>query len=360
MGRTMVSYRPMLVSYARRCTLAMILAAGLVLAAPSALAQVSVTDQALAQALFNQGKKLMAEGKYAEACKKFAASNRTAPGTGTLLNLAVCHEKVGKLASAWVEFSNAADSDRSAGNQRRLAYSVQEMNKLAPQLAHITISPPPGASIPGLVVKLDGAKISDAALGTPAPVDPGVHTIVASAPGRQAWSKQVKIEKNGEQKTVAIPALAASATPTTQPAPSASAATPKPAPSPGPASPAPEPSTNGRRIAAYVTGGVGVVGIALGSYFGLKAFSDWKTRNNNCPGGHCNQAAVDAHDSAHTAAIVSDVGFGVGVAALGAATYLWLTSSPHSSEKPPGDTARWRIEPVVGAKGGALSVGRTF
>lgn len=355
----------------RRVLLAIALGAAVLQVAPPASAQSSsVTDQALAQALFNQGKKLMTEGKYAEACAKFAASNRTAPGTGTLLNLAVCHEKLGKLASAWVEFSNAADADRRAGNQRRLQYSQQQMQKLAPRLAHITINAPAGAAIPGLVVKLDGAKIATAALGVPAPVDPGKHVVEAKAPGRRTWSKQITVAKNGENHVISIPALAPpGSTPTgaTSPtgAPPAGAA-PGTAATSGatrgapPPAPATGETTNTRRIGAYVAGGVGVVGIGLGSYFGLKAFSDWHTRNDNCPHGRCNQAAVSAHDSAHTAAILSDVSFGVGIAALGAAAYLWFTSSPASSERPPGDSARWQVLPLVGRHEGGLGIGRDF
>lgn len=352
----------MLRRHARRALFPLVISLGgaALLTAPRAAAQSSsVTDQALAQALFEQGKTLMADGEYAKACAKFAASNRSAPGTGTLLNLAVCHEKLGRLATAWVEFSNAADADRRAGNQRRLAYSQKQMQKLAPQLAHITVRPPASA-VAGLVVKLDGVKLASAALGVPAPVDPGKHVIQASAPGRQSWSKQVEIDKNGEEKSVSIPALGAlGATarnkPTTAQGKSptgANATLPPPTPSSG--------SPDKRRIAAYVAGGVGVVGLGLGSYFGLKAFSDWKTRNDNCPGGHCNQAAVDAHDSAHTAAIVSDVSFGVGVAALGAAAYLWFTSSPASQERPPGSSARWRVVPLAGPSVAGVDVGRTF
>jgi hypothetical protein len=332
----------------------------------------------LAQALFNQGKKLMAAGKYAEACAKFQASNRTAPGTGTLLNLAVCHEKLGRLASAWVEFSSAADADRREGNQRRLEYSQQQMQKLAPQLAHITINAPAGPAVPGLVVKLDGAALAPAALGVPAPVDPGKHVVAATAPGRQSWSKQITVAKNGENHEISIPALSPPAgAPAGNAAPSGTPAGGTPAGGTPPAGSAPQsgatsatpggtpPTTTGktsnpRRIGAYVAGGVGVVGIGLGSYFGLKAFSDWKKRNDNCPNGRCNQTAVTAHDSAHTAAIVSDVSFGVGVAALGAAAYLWFTSSPASSEKPPGAMAHWRVVPMVAQRGGGLRLGREF
>lgn len=338
-----------------------LLAALLMTAARAQAQSASVTDQALAQALFDQGKTLMNAGKYAQACAKFAASNRTSPGTGTLLNLAVCHVKIGKLATAWVEFSNAADSDRRSGNQQRLAFDESQMRALAPKLAHITIMVPAADKISGLSVELDGARLSSAALGVPAPVDPGTHQIAASAPGHHAWSKSVKVAKNGDNVTVKVPELTptASSAASAKPASSASAATsgsPQPVEGEQPSS-----GKRTRRIAAYVVGGVGVVGVGLGTFFGLKAFSDWHTRNTNCPGGRCNQAAVAAHDSAHSAAIASDISFGVGIAALGAGVVLWLTSRGGSEEQPPGSaSARVHVAPLAGPGVGGVNVEGQF
>src|SRR5450432_3403221 len=58
-------------------------------------------DSAAAQALFDQGKKAMAALNYAEACPKLEESYRLQEALGTLLNLADCYQRQGKLASAW-------------------------------------------------------------------------------------------------------------------------------------------------------------------------------------------------------------------------------------------------------------------
>ena len=71
-------------------------------------------DAAAAQALFEQGKKLMAEKKYAEACPKFEESQKLRPGIGTLFNLADCHEKVGKLTAAYQEFKEVVERTKVA------------------------------------------------------------------------------------------------------------------------------------------------------------------------------------------------------------------------------------------------------
>src|ERR1700678_3583891 len=78
-----------------------------VLASGTAWGQ-SASGAAAAEALFDEGKALMAAGNYASACPKFAESNRLDEGIGTSLWLADCFEKNGQTASAWAEFRAAA------------------------------------------------------------------------------------------------------------------------------------------------------------------------------------------------------------------------------------------------------------
>src|SRR5689334_19349942 len=76
-------------------------------------------DRVAAESVFQDGKRLMAAGKYAEACPKFETSQRLDPGVGTLLNLADCYEKVGRTATAWATFLEAASGSKAAGNAAR-------------------------------------------------------------------------------------------------------------------------------------------------------------------------------------------------------------------------------------------------
>src|SRR6185369_12155545 len=66
------------------------------------------SDSAIAQSLFDEGRKLMNEKKFAEACPRLERSYKLDPAAGTLLNVAVCHEGLGRTATAWNEFREAA------------------------------------------------------------------------------------------------------------------------------------------------------------------------------------------------------------------------------------------------------------
>ncbi|HTR51376.1 MAG TPA: hypothetical protein VMJ10_11760, partial [Kofleriaceae bacterium] len=71
-------------------------------------------QKADADAAFQRGRSLMASGDIAKACTEFEASMRFDPEWGTLYNLALCHERLGKLATAWTELNELGASDTNA------------------------------------------------------------------------------------------------------------------------------------------------------------------------------------------------------------------------------------------------------
>jgi len=151
----------------------------LALAAPA-----RADERAVAEALYDQAKQLVAGGKLAEACPKFAASFKADPQLGVLLNLADCHEKIGKTATAWAEFRDAVERAAKQGD-KRVDYAQKRVDALAARLARVKIVAPARA-VTGLVVQLDGTDVT-ALVGSDVPVDPGEHAIVATAPGRESW-----------------------------------------------------------------------------------------------------------------------------------------------------------------------------
>ena len=174
--------------------------------APKVWAQ-SDTEVQLAEALYQQGRLLVAEGKYDEACPKFAESYRLEPATGTLLNLAACHEAQGKIATAWIQFSDAFVASRRDRREDRMKFAQEHMAALEPKLSRLTLVVPPNADEPGLELMLDGAPVGSAARGVPTPIDPGRHVVAAKAPGKKEWILAIQVGAAADHKTINVPKL---------------------------------------------------------------------------------------------------------------------------------------------------------
>lgn len=163
-------------------------------------------DTAAAEAAFVKAKELSADGKWAEACPLFEASYKADPALGALVNMADCHQHIGKTATAWAEFREALDIAKKRGDQSREEFSQQQIDLLVPRLDKVHLERPPQPT-PGLVVKIDDTDVS-AFLGMDTPVDPGPHVITATAPDHQPYTQKLAITGEGVAVTVEIPALA--------------------------------------------------------------------------------------------------------------------------------------------------------
>jgi hypothetical protein len=291
----------------------------LVIAAPArtALAQ----EASRAQALFDDGRRLMNEGKLAEACPKLAASQKLDPGAGTLMNLATCYDKNGQLASAWATYKEAAAASRSSGHPDWEAAARGRADKIEPDLARLVVAVPKESRVAGLVVERDGAPIDAAEFSTPMPIDSGVHTIRASAPGKKAWSTQITIGGARTQASVAVPVLESEGAAPAVPPPGA--ARPAETPAPGPA----KDEGNTQRLLGLVAGGVGIVGLGAGTIFGLKAKSTYNDAVGACNADHqCPQGSLDKADDASSQATISTISFIAGGVLLAGGAVLYLTA----------------------------------
>src|SRR5215472_4011124 len=332
----------------RRGLLLTALAVSLALAAPKAAAQGSPADKTAADDLFREGRSLMKAGKAAEACGKFAESDRLDPQLGTHLNLAVCHETVGKTASAWIEFGEVLDRAQPSGQDA--AFARKHKNDLENKLSRLRLRIATASA--GMTLKVDGHEVGQAAWSQPLPLDPGAHTLEATAPGKKPWSQQVDIAAGPSTQELAVPALEDAAQGSPAAATSVGPSSSAPPPSPEPARGGSSGGGSGKTI-GFVLAGVGVAGVAVGSVFGLMWFSQNSKANDNCQlaGGKCTPVGVDAGNAASTDALVSTIAFGAGLVALGVGTYFILSSKPAAAP-----AARLRVQPTVATSGGGLQL----
>jgi hypothetical protein len=317
-------------------------------------AEADPQDKVAARALFDEGRRLLKEGKVDEACGRFEASRAIEPLLGTQLNLAECHRLQGRTATAWEELREAEAMAARAHDDRQ-EFAQGRRAELEKVLARLTIRLSPEADLAGLEIKQDGSPVRRTVVGIAVPVDPGRHVIAASAPGRTPWTYTVDVSPS-TALTVDVPVLR-------EPVPVPRENVAKPAAPrraqvtvPPPARvtvppPAPpiheEASTPGksRRTLGLVIGGVGVAGIAVGLALGAKAKASWDdAQAGHCdPSGRCDPVGLDELSSAHTSATVSTIAVGVGAAAVVGGLVMFLTA-PQATPR-----AHVQVAPAIGA-----------
>jgi hypothetical protein len=301
----------------------------------------------VAQGLFEEATTLMSAGNYAEACPKLAESHRLDPGGGTIFNLAICLEKEGKTASAYVAYDEAlaravkdVNRERETAARARLAHLKPLLSKLVVQVS------PKASSLADLDVRFDGSKLRPEAWGIRVPVDPGPHTLTASASNHVDFRRDVQIDEPGKVYELDVPELtAADAAP-----PIATATAPIAAPPAEPLKKSDEVGGGGqprRSTLGYVllaAGGAFVVG---GGVSGVLAITNHATSNDECPNGptSCTRAGVRAEEAATRFSWGANIGIGVGLIAVGVGTYLLLATPTSTST--PSRAARMLERPLV-------------
>lgn len=300
-------------------------------------AHADAASEAAADALFKEGKSLATAGNYAAACAKFEASQKKAPAAGTLVNLADCYEHEGKIASAWITYKEAA---RAAAIRKKTEWETLSKGRIAalePKLPRLTISPPDNAPA-DVTIARDGEALARGELSVAIPVDPGSHTVTASAPGRVPFEKRVDV-REGATIEVSIPPLDAISSPRV--------ALPS------------DTGTDGwpvQKTLGLVLGGVGVVGVGVGVATGIVTLgkkSDASALCTDYPRGCSDVAAARAlNDDASAMAVVSTVGFVVGGALATAGAVLYFTA--------PNKTTALRVAPTFAGPGLGASFGGQF
>lgn len=301
--------------------------------APARAADAS--DKAAAEALFQQGKTLMEQKEYGDACEKFRASQELDAGLGTLLHLADCYEKLGRTASAWATFEEAASVAASRGDTNRHDIARGRAMSIKPHLSYVVIRA--AVQLPtGAVVTRDGRAVPSAIWGVPVPVDPGTTTIQISAPGYQSAKVEVAVpERAPAPVEVTLPALvedptgqAAPATAETSSGARTAASTPA-ATSDSPPPPPPPAETSSRETIGLVLGGVGIVALGVAAVFTVSGYSDYESSLDDCSPGNENACGVEGkalRDDARSSLDVATIVGSAGAVILGTGVVLYVTA----------------------------------
>ncbi|HSO31866.1 MAG TPA: hypothetical protein VLT33_05105 [Labilithrix sp.] len=180
---------------------------GAVAVASPAQAQPKPSEVARAAALVARAQQRLATNDLDEACALFGESYGADPQVGTLFDLAICHEKAGRIASAFVELTSVAAMATRAGQSKRAEAARERARQLEPRLSRVLFEV--HERDPGLVVKVDGRALvaSDVRAGVAIPVDPGPHVVTASAPGKTPWRSTLGVAPGPNVASFEVPAL---------------------------------------------------------------------------------------------------------------------------------------------------------
>jgi hypothetical protein len=323
-----------------RCLRSSIVASLLTLS-NAALAQsppVSAGSSAAAETLFQEARTLVEKKEYAEACPKFAESQRLDPGIGTLMNLGDCYEKSGKIASAWATYREAVAEANRTGQKQRERDALVLAARVEPKLSRLLVRvPAPTSGYPGVQIKRDGQVVDRAQWGILIPTDPGGHTVSAEAPGHAPWSTKIELAE-ASNKELEVPPLEAL-----------------------PEAPSPEEVDRGatQRLVGFVVGGVGIASLVTGGVFGLVAMNlRSSARDLGCDDNACsNASAKDKNDSALTAANISTLLFAGGAIVTAAGAIIVLTAPGRGPAAAPAARAATRQGPSAPGRGPWLGAG---
>jgi hypothetical protein len=302
---------------------------------------------AMAEQLFRDARSLMQEARYEEALAKLQASQELDPGIGTLLNLADCFERLGRTASAWATFTEAAQRAHRDGDLVRGQAADERAKALETKLVRVQISAKSGSDGKVAVVELDGKPLSPALYGIATPVDPGPHRLVARLAGMQSFETSVDVVGEGQTVTVSVPALLpvnspAEKTPDVVPVNRVAVPTPsKTNPSES------SPRAHTLSTAEWLLGGTGLLALAVGSGYATSAWLAWDdAKDQGCKDGQCpTPSAQKRAEAAGTRADIATGGLLLGGALVATAGVLYFfVDGPSEPERLDSGAIRFNVE----------------
>jgi tetratricopeptide (TPR) repeat protein len=320
-----------------------------------------------ADALFKQGKKLMAEKRYADACPQFEQSMKLDPGIGTQLNIARCYEEWGRIGHALLAYQ-AAEKMAKDANDKRVPQIHELVENLDSQVPRLTIRLPKDSKPEGVKVTLDGAAVES--IGTALVIDPGPHTIEYTVDDGPKKSKIVPVERGGDSEvTLDVPkdrvAKGGKGGKGGKGEGENKGDGEKKGNGAGKAEETAAAPGRNMRIGGLVLGGAGVIAIGVSSIMTLSARGQYNDAlNMYCMGmkDMCDPMGLelthDARSTANTATIV----FLVGTAAVGGgvALYLLAPKGAASAKAESGEQSARYIVPSVSKDGAGVVFGGQF
>ena len=287
-----------------------------------------------AETLFRDGKALMQQGKIAEACDAFEASEQADHSVATVLSLADCRDKNRQYASAWSLFLQADSQTRTDPSKAALNRTARaRAAAIEPRLSYLTVSVSNENRIEGLTLTRNGKAFDPMLWNRALAVDGGDYIIAGRAPGHEPWQTTAHVAAERARVSVEVPKFKDLGKLISPPA-----ATAAPATEPDETEPSgdevvrPAGMFTTRRKIALGVAGAGVIGVVTGVVFGVSAKHDQDDAYKLCPTAATPCAQADQANallkSGRSRALEANVAFGIGAAVAIGAGVLWFTGAP--------------------------------
>jgi hypothetical protein len=302
---------------------------------------VLLTGWTTCQATLAQAQPGHKQGNFAEACPKLEESRRLDSQVGTMLNLALCYESLGKTATACTTWKDAAVAAEHKGQPERREFARERAELLCPRVPRATFEVAPQLGHDRIELTLNDAPLPRSQWGVPVPLDPGEYELKAAVGGLPSWSAKFHVDEQ-QTSSVTVPVLS------------------RVSPPPGEES-AMVALSNGRpnwsKTAGWVTGGAGLAFLGVGSAFGIAAIVNENESNadRNCVSNTCNATGASARARAKDDAKIADVAFAVGAGVLAASVVLWIVGS-----RDPAPGSAVFVRPSFAQSGWAVAVGEAW
>jgi len=294
-----------------RLGLASLVFASLLAAAPSLAKEPSKAEMDLAKDMVKEAQGEAKAGKCEDAIqilKQAVAIHETAEA---MLSLGDCQAKTGAFKDALASYKRGEEVADPKKDKARLEAIAKGRADVEARMPKLEIMLPSG--VEGVEVKLDGKAVAASELGKPLAIDPGQHSLEASAPGHRSFSKTFEA---GDNEAVSVEVSLELVKGEGKKAP---------------------PARSGPPVLTYVAAGAALVlvGAGIGAFVG--ASSNATAGAEACKKVvTCDAGQVGAVRALDGAALGLWIGAGV---ALGAAAALWALAPKKDKAKDKAETS---------------------
>lgn len=248
----------------------------------------------------------MKQANFARARERLVESLRLEASAGTLINLALCEEKLGMLNDSLRRLREA--NALADGDERRQALVAKLVRALEPRVPRLVIEI--DGQSPGVEVTLDGEKLDLAAGRRELEVNPGHHAIVLREPDGHLHRFDAHVDE-GDNKPMVLRV------------PPRHAGMQPPSPDALEQREPPPPSKTSAQLGAVALG-AGGLGLVAGMVTGFMTLGRKVKVDHHCDANGCDAEGQTASEEGAALGTVSTIATASGLAGIGLGGYLLL------------------------------------